>query len=124
MDKLPEPEFSLHKNWPRLLLGVEDYITKKESNRYPLFFLFSAASIFRYWREVTFYKHNNAMFIFVVVPTFLFSSYQLSRFLTYDAHAYAALRNNQNELAYQEEYKALWMEAKKKNIEIPDHLIE
>ncbi len=123
MDKLPEPEFSRDKNWPRLLTGVEDFISNREKNRHILFALFSGASIYRYWREVTFYRNNHGTFMLLVVPTFLFTSYQLARFLTYDAHAYAALRNNQNEQSYQDQYRALWKEAKKKNIDFPDHLI-
>lgn len=123
MDKLPEPEFIPNKNWPRLMTGVEDYINSKEKNRHLLFLGFSAASIFRYWREVTFYKKNNLFFLGAVVPTFLFTSYQLARFLTHDPHAYAAIRNNENELKYQDEYKQLWRESKKKNVEIPDDLI-
>ena len=59
MDKLPEPEFIPNKNWPRLMTGVEDYINSKEKNRQLPFLGFSAGSIFRYWREVTFYKKRS-----------------------------------------------------------------
>ena len=123
MDKLSEPEFSSNKNWPRLKIGVEEYIQSKEKNRQLLFVGFSAASIFRYYREVTFYKKNLPFFLVAVVPTFIFTSYQMSRFLTHDPHAYAALRNNENEVKYQEEYRQLWKTAKSKNVEIPDELI-
>lgn len=123
MDKLPEPEFIPNNNWPRLMTGVEDDINLKEKNRNLLFLGFSGASIFRYWREVTFYKKNNLYFLGAVIPTFFFTSYVLAKYLTYDPYAYAALRNNENELKYQEEYKQLWREYKKKNIEIPDDLI-
>lgn len=124
MDKLPEPEFANDKHWPRLLLGVSDYIQEKEKNRHIIFGALAAGSIFRYWREITFYKKNNGMFLFVIVPSFLFSAYQAARFWTHDAHAYAAQLNNENEAKYQEEYRNLWREAKRKNIEIPDHLIK
>jgi hypothetical protein len=123
MDKLPEPEFNNDKNWPRLLTGVEEYIANKEKNRNALFALFTGASIYRYWREVTFYKNNHGTFMFLVVPTFVFTSYQLARFLTYDPNGYSALRNNQSERSYLDEYRALWKEARKKNIDFPDHLI-
>ena len=124
MDKLSEPEFNKDKKWPRLVTGATDFIQIKEKNRNLLFGGLAAASIFRYWREVTFYKKNSAMFLFIVVPTFLYTSYELSRFLTHDPHAYAAIRNNESEAKYQDEYKKLWREAKRKNIEIPDHLIK
>ncbi len=123
MDKLSEPEFSSNKNWPRLKIGVEEYIQSKEKNKNLIFFGLTAASIFRYYREVTFYKKNTPFFLVAVVPTFIFTSNQMSRFFTHDSHAYAALRNNENEVKYQEEYKQLWRTAKNKNIEIPDDLI-
>jgi hypothetical protein len=123
MDKLPEPEFQKDKNWPRLLHGVEEHIEKTEKNILPYFAFFSAASIFRYWREVTFYKKNYPIFFLVIVPGFLFSSFQLAKFLNYDTYGVAALKNNENERNFLEKTKHIVREYKKKNIRIPDELI-
>ena len=123
MDKLPEPYFESDKNWPRLKLGVDDYNKEKRNNFLPYFAIFSAGSIFRYWREVTYYKKNNSFFLFVIVPTFLFSSYQLAEYFNRDVYGVAASRNNENERKYIEEYRALYREYKRKNLEIPDELV-
>jgi hypothetical protein len=124
MDKLPEPTFDNDKTFPRLKLGVQPYIEEKEKNLKYFFFGLSALSVGRYWREITFYKKDHPFFLLVIVPTFIFSSYQIANFLSHDAHAYAASKNNDAERKYIENYKSLWREAKKKNIEIPDELIE
>jgi hypothetical protein len=124
MDKLPETTFDNDKTWPRMKVGVQSYINDKEKNLKFLFFGLSALSIGRYWREINFYKKDHPLFLLVIVPTFLFSSYQIATFLTHDAHAYAALKNNTNERSYIESYKSYWREAKKKNIEIPDELVQ
>jgi hypothetical protein len=124
MDKLSEPEFESDRNWPRMKLGVEDYIAKKEKNQ-PIFFgLLSLLSIGRYWREITFYKKDYPLFVAAIIPTFLFTSYQISKYLVHDPYAYAALDNNEEERKYIENYRSLWREAKKKNIEIPNHLLK
>jgi hypothetical protein len=124
MDKLPEPSFDNDKTWPRIKLGVQPYIEDKEKNLKTIFFGLSALSIGRYWREINFYKKDHPFFLFIVIPTFLFSSYQIADFLSHDAHAYAAMKNNDNERSYIESYKSLWREAKKKSIEIPDELVQ
>jgi hypothetical protein len=123
MDKLPEPHFESDKNWPRLKHGVQDFISKKQGNLWYYAAGLGAVSIGRYWREITFYKKDHPFFLFVVVPTFLFSSYQIATSLTHDSHADAALKNNEKEQKYIESYRSLWKEAKKKNVEIPDELI-
>ena len=41
----------------------------------------------------------------------------------FSLYLYSAIRNNENEVKYQDEYKQLWRESKKKNVEIPDDLI-
>jgi hypothetical protein len=123
MDKLPEPEFENDKNWPRLKLGVDDYVKKKEARLLPLTIFFASASIWRYGREIYFYKKNALFFFPVVIPTFIFASYNLARFLCFDPHAYAAQRNNINENMYIEHYRGLYKEAQRKNIAIPDALI-
>jgi|LauGreDrversion4_2_1035121.scaffolds.fasta_scaffold623924_2 hypothetical protein len=124
MDKLPEPEFQRDKNWPRLLHGVEQHIEKAEKNRLTHFALFSSLSIFRYWREVTFYKKNYPIFFMLVVPGFLFTSWELAKFINYDTYAVAALKNNEEERRYLEEAKHIVREYKKKSIRIPDELIK
>ena len=124
MDKLPEPCFDNDKNWPRLKVDVHSYIQNKEKNFNLFFYGLSALSIGRYWREINFYKKDHPFFLLVIVPTFIFSSYQIANFLTHDRHAYAALKNNEEERKYIENYKSLWREAKKKNIEIPDELVQ
>lgn len=124
MDKLPEPSFDNDKTWPRMKVGVQTYIQEKEKNFNYFAAGLSALSIGRYWREINFYKKDHPFFLMVIIPTFLFSSYQIANYLTHDAHAYAALENNAKETQYIESYKSLWREAKKKNIEIPDELVQ
>jgi len=124
MDKLPEPYFESDKNWPRLKLGVDEHNLKQRTNFLPYFAVLSAGSIYRYWREVAYYRKNNTFFVFVVVPTFLFSSYQLADYLNRDVYGVVAARNNENERKYIEEYRNLWREAKRRNLEVPDHLVK
>ena len=124
MDKLPEPSFDNDKAWPRIKVGVNSYINDKEKNFNYFFYGLSALSIGRYWREINFYKKDHPFFLAVIIPTFIFSSLQIATYLTHDFHAYAALKNNEEERKYIGSYKSLWREAKKKNIEIPDELVQ
>ena len=124
MDKLSEPEFESDLNWPRIKQGVEEYIKASETKKNAYFAFFSAASIYRYYREINFYVKNNSFFYFLIIPTFAFSSYQLATYLTYDPYAIAALKNNEMEKQYIEGLKKVWNEAKNKNIELPDRLIK
>jgi len=123
MDRLNEPEFVNDKHWHRKKVGVESYITNKEKNMNYIFYALAALSIGRYYREITFYKKNIGMFLFAIVPTFSFTSYQISRFICRDPHAYAALENNSKEDEFINEFSAKWKESKKKQIQIPDNVI-
>lgn len=122
MDKLPEPHFEEDKKWPRMRVGVEEYIKNKES-KFPYYFAaLATASIFRYYREVFFYKKNSAFFFAVVIPTFAFTSYQLANFFVHDSHAHAARENNKKELEFRNELRAKWREAKKRNVKLSDDI--
>ena len=122
MDKLPEPEFGRDKNWPRLLTGVEELQAVSESKYQQYFVVFSAASIFRYWREVTFYKKNYLTFL-GVAGAFVFSSHNIAKFLTDDPYVLAAEENNRREREFIGQYKTQYSNAKKKNIDIPNSLV-
>src|SRR4051812_36899950 len=123
MDKLPEPHFDSDKNWPRMRVGVNDYIKSKECKLYFYFSLFAGASIYRYYREIFFYKKNSIFFLAVVIPTFAFTSYQLANFLVHDTYAYAALTNNKSELEFRNDLKNKWKEAKRRNIKLSDDIV-
>lgn len=122
MDKLPEPEFKNDLNWPRLKVGVEEYMKSKESRRNFYFLLFSTVSSLRYYREITYYR-KNFLFTAGIIPLFIISSYGMASYITSDPYAIAALENNECEKRYILKLKNLLSEAKKKGIEIPDNLI-
>jgi hypothetical protein len=122
MDKLPEPSFENDPKWPRKRLGAEEMLKQKKSTATKIFYVLAGLSLFRYYREITFYQHNYSKFLFLIVPTFLFSSYALGQ-LKIDSYVYAANLNNQNEEEYIRQYRDLWKEAKRKNIQLPDNLI-
>ena len=86
MDKLPEPEFKKDKSWPRLSVDVDEQIANKGKYFYPYFGGLAAISIFRYWREITFYKKDHLIFSSLIVPTFIFSSWAIAKFLTTDPY--------------------------------------
>ncbi|NCP98613.1 hypothetical protein GW820_07100 [archaeon] len=122
MDKLPEPEFGRDLNWPRLLTGVDPLI-QQSNGKFNMYFLgLSVASLFRYYREVTFYKKNYAMAAGVTVG-FLFSSYNIAKFLCDDPYVLAAAENNVNEEKFISEYTSLYKNAKEKGLHIPNNLI-
>jgi hypothetical protein len=123
MDKLPEPSFERDSTWPRRMLGVEEGLKTQKRTATIWFVGLSALSISRFWREITVYKKNYPLFLAVIVPTFLFTSYNLAQFLKVDPYYLAAELNNQNEEKYIINYKALYLEAKRKNIQLPDNLI-
>jgi hypothetical protein len=123
MDKLNEPSFDRDRIWPRYLLGVDE-AKKNKAAKYPLYFgVLAGASIYRYWREITFYRNNWATFA-LIAPAFLFSSYMIARTLTTDPYIEAAETNNIKEKDFINEYRSLYKDAKRKGIEIPDHLIK
>ncbi len=122
MDKLNEPEFQTHERRPRLKMGVKDYIKNKEYGRNEMFVLLAAATIGRYYREVYFYMKNTGKFA-AIVPLFIFSSYQVARTYYLDAHAYAALINNENEEEYHQKVGDMWRAAKRNNTQVPNDIV-
>lgn len=122
MDKLPEPEFTPDKKWKRLMHGTEPLLKESETSFYKWFGILTAGSIYKYWREVTFYKKNFAQFA-VIAGLFTFSSYNLAKLMTEDAYVLAAVKNNEAEREYIESYKGLSKEIKAKNLTTPINLI-
>jgi hypothetical protein len=123
MDKLQEPAFTSDKEFPRLLHGVEELKNSSYVNFQKYFLAISAASIFRYYREVYYYQRNFPKFL-AISAAFTFSSYQLAKYLTEDPFVVAADMNNQNEREYITRYGDLYRKARQSNITIPDHLIQ
>lgn len=122
MDKLPEPEYQTDKNWKRLLLGLNEERSKQEIPFYKTFIALSALTCYKYFREVTFYQKNYMKTIFVL-SGFVFTSYQIALSKAYTPFLLAAEKNNENEKDFISKYKALYKEAKAKQIEVPDHLL-
>lgn len=123
MDKLQEPEFRADQEFPRLLHGVEELKNSSYVKFQKYFFVLSAASIYRYYREVYFYQGNFPKFL-AVAAAFTFSSYQIAQYLTEDPFVLAAELNNQREREYITRYGELYRRAKHKKITIPDNLIQ
>ena len=123
MDKLQEPQFESDHNWKRLLLGTEPVRNQMDDKAQNLFLILSGLSVFRYVREVTFYKKNYFSTLFIC-SGFILSSYNISKFFKEDSYVVAAEENNKNELNYIREYKNLFIEARDKKLELPQNLIE
>ena len=123
MDQLQEPKFQSDKNWRRLLLGTKEVRKSMDVKADNLFYILSALSCLRYLREVTYYKKNYFASIFICTG-FVLSSYSMSRYFKEDPYVVAAEMNNQNELLYIQEYKALFNEAQAKKLELPENLIQ
>jgi len=122
MDKLNEPEFPRDKNWPRIFLGTQELRSKQDTKYTKVLLVFGGFSVFRYLREVTFYKKNylqTAAFI----PLFLLSSHWIAQNWAYDPYLIAAERNNEKERTYITKYKSLMREAKSKGLVVPDYLV-
>jgi hypothetical protein len=122
MDKLPEPEFTPDKNWPRLLHGVKEMRADNDLTFKKAFAGLTFLTCFRYLREITYYKKNYATSA-VAIPLLVFSSYNLARAYAYDPYVLAAEKNNAAELEYISTYKSLYKKAKSQNLEVPNELI-
>jgi len=122
MDKLPEPDFGRDLNWPRIKTGVEPLLAQSNKKANMLFLGLTAASLFRYYREVTFYKKNYMMSAGVALG-FIFASYNLARFLSDDPYVLAAERNNHSEEKFIVEYTTMYKESKEKGLNIPNNII-
>ena len=123
MDQLQEPKFTADTNWKRFLHGSGPMRKAMDAKADQTFYVLSFLTCARYLREVTFYKRNYIMSI-LICAGFVGSSYSISKMLKEDPFVVACEENNKNELAYREEYKTLFLEAEKKNITLPEHLIE
>jgi hypothetical protein len=123
MDQLQEPKFQYDSNWKRILHGSDTLRKQMDQKANKTFYILSFLSCARYLREVTFYKKNYFMSIFICAG-FIGSSYSISKMMKEDPFVVAAEENNKKELAYIEEYKKLFLEAERKNIQIPEDLIE
>jgi hypothetical protein len=122
MDKLPEPVYQTDKNWSRLYVGLGELRAKEDSTFYKSFILLAGVTSYKYVREVTFYKRNYLTSL-AVLSGFIFSSYNYAQGKAYSNFLLAAEKNNAAELEFIKNYKALYKEAKAKNIDIPDELI-
>ena len=122
MDKLPEPEFEADKNWNRLLHGTEPLLKESETSFYKWFAFLTSVSVYKYWREKTYYKKNYSQFA-LVASLFTFSSYNIARLMTEDPYVLAAVKNNENELNYIDSYRALFKEFNDKHLTLPNNLI-
>lgn len=122
MDKLPEPEFTPDRTWPRLMHGVKELKDENDLKFKKTFVGLSFLTCFRYIREVTFYKKNYITSA-AIVPLLIWSSYQLAKVHAYDPYVLAAERNNIAELEYISTYKSLYKKAKSQNLEIPNELL-
>lgn len=122
MDKLPEPEFTNDKTWPRLMHGVKELRDENDRKFKNTFLGLSFLTCFRYIREVTYYKKNYVVSA-AIVPLLVFSSYQLAKFYAYDPYVLAAEKNNKAEIEYIQKYKSLYKKAKSLHLEVPNELI-
>jgi hypothetical protein len=122
MDKLPEPEFTPDQKWKRLLHGTEPLLTESEKSFYKWFGVLTAGSIYKYWREITFYKKNYLQFL-AIAGLFTFTSYNIAKLMSEDPYVLAAVKNNEAERQYINSYRALYKEFKAKNLQIPNNLI-
>lgn len=123
MDKLPEPSFSKDPNYSRKFVGLDDYIAQRNKNYLAWLGIFSFGSIYRYWREVTFYKKDHVFFFCVIVPGFLFTSYQLAYLTAFEPYGEAAVINNEKEDEFLAEYGKYYREARRNNVEIPSNYL-
>ena len=123
MDQLQEPKFQADSNWKRFLHGSEPLRKQMDGKANEVFYGLSFLTCARYLREVTFYKKNYFMSM-VICAGFVGSSYSISKMLKEDPFVVAVEENNKKELAYREEYKNLFIEAEKKNLQLPENLIE
>ena len=123
MDQLQEPKFQADSNWRRFLHGSEPMRKEMDNKANQTFYVLSFLTCARYLREVTFYKKNYLMSM-LICAGFVGSSYSISKMLKEDPFVVACEENNKNELAYREEYKSLFLEAEKKDIKLPENLIE
>ncbi len=122
MDKLPEPEFGRDANWPRKVTGVKPLLTAGRKKSTLFFFGLSALSLFRYHREVTFYKKNYPVAAGVTFG-FLFASYNIAKFLAEDPFVLAAEENNKREQAFIDEYLGLYHSAREKGLVVPNEIL-
>ena len=123
MDKLQEPDFTPDKEFPRLLNGVED-LKISALPKFQKYFLFlSAASVYRYYREIYFYKGGFPQLL-AIGAAFTFTSYQLAKYLTEDPFVVAAEMNNERERQYISRYSELYKRSKNINMRLPDYLIQ
>ena len=122
MDKLPEPEYQSDKNWSRLYVGLSELRAKEDLTFYKSFIVLAGLTSYKYVREVTFYKRNYLTSL-AVLSGFIFTSYNYAQGAAYSKFLCAAEKNNAAELKFIKNYKALYKEAKSKNIDIPDELI-
>ena len=122
MDKLPEPEYQSDKNWSRLYVGLSELRAKEDLTFYKSFIVLAGLTSYKYVREVTFYKRNYLTSL-AVLSGFIFTSYNYAQGAAYSKFLCAAEKNNAAELEFIKNYKALYKEAKSKNIDIPDELI-
>jgi hypothetical protein len=123
MDQLQEPKFQPDSNWRRLLHGTDTLRKQMDEQANNTFYILSFLSCGRYLREVTYYKKNYLLSM-LICAGFVASSYCISRKLKEDPFVVAAEENNKKELAYKDEYKRLFLEAEKKNLQLPENLIE
>ena len=122
MDKLPEPEFGRDQNWPRLLTGTEPLLAEGKRSSMKWFAALSAISIFRYWREVTFYKKNYQQSAFFFAG-FLFASYQIAHLINEDPYILAAEENNKREEKFISDYVNLYKNARGKGLIVPGEFL-
>ena len=123
MDKLQEPDFTPDREFPRLLHGVEELKKAVEPKFQKYFCVLAAGSIFRYYREVFFYKGGLPQLI-ALSAGFAFSSYQIARYLTEDPFVSAAEINNEREREYISKYSELYKRSKNIKKRLPDYLIQ
>jgi hypothetical protein len=123
MDQLQEPKFQPDSDWKRYLHGSEPLRKQMDYDANKTFYILSLLTCGRYLREVTYYKRNYLMSL-IICTGFIGASYSISKMLKEDPFVVAVEKNNENEIAYKDEYKTLFLEAKKKNLQIPENLIE
>jgi hypothetical protein len=122
MDKLPEPEFQSDKMFPRKLHGVEKDLPAQQFKYFKFFGLISPFLIGKYYRDITFYDKNIKKFL-VTAFLFGFAAHSIASYVAYDSFHTAALKNNEREEVFIQEYGKLLKEAKDKNVKIPDELL-
>lgn len=123
MDKLDEPTYQADPVWKRIRYGAEEQIQSKQTKRHLLFWTITTLSLYRFYRERTFYNKQMDIFVGIIVPSFLFSSWQIACYLTAQPFAISTVKNNGLERSFIDQYGELYKTANQKGLKVPNELL-